>query len=268
MLKRLIILALALTPAALAHAQAADIPTVSPPSTTQQASEQKARTLLTQMVTALGGAAWLNRHDWLEEGHYANFYQGNPSEGGTTVFRDYRLGTGYERIVFTKKHDVVQIYTPTGGFEVTYKGKTPLPQPQVEDYLRRRAHSIEAIVTTWINTPGVMVVYEGTTMVQRRMADKISILSPTNDAVTLELDANSHLPLRRTFEWRNLTYKDHDEDAEEYDVYHEFQGIQTPLTVTRYRNGDMTNQRFYSKVTYNINPDPALFDPDQPLRKK
>jgi hypothetical protein len=113
-----------------------------------------------------------------------------------------------------------------------------------------------------------MVLAEGTSMVERRLADKVTILSANNDAVTIELDATTHLPLKRTFEWRNLQFKDHDEDAEQYDDYHVLQGLPTALTITRYHNGDMISQRFLSKVEYNSNLSPDLFNPDKLLKKK
>jgi hypothetical protein len=105
-------------------------------------------------------------------------------------------------------------------------------------------------------------------MVERRMADKITVLSANNDAVTIELDATTHLPLRRTFRWRNEQFKDYDEDAETYDDYHAVDGLPTAYTLTRYRNGDMVNQRFYTKVIYNQGLSPELFNPDNLLKKK
>jgi hypothetical protein len=104
-------------------------------------------------------------------------------------------------------------------------------------------------------------------MVERRQADQVSILSADNDAVTLELDASTHLPLRRTFQWRNLQFKDHDEDVEQYDDYHTVQGLPTAMTITRYRNGDMSSQRYISKAIYDPTIDPTLFDPAQILKK-
>jgi hypothetical protein len=106
-----------------------------------------------------------------------------------------------------------------------------------------------------------MIVSEGTGMVERRLVDKVTILTASNDAVTFELDAATHLPLRRTFQWRNPQFKDFDEEQETYDDYHTFQGLPTPMTVTRYHNGDITNQRYLTKVTYNLAADPSLFDP-------
>ena len=40
------------------------------------------------------------------------------------------------------------------------------------------------------------------------------------------------------------------------------------MTITRYHNGDMTNQRYFTKVTYNLPLAPTLFDPATLLKKK
>jgi len=262
-------------------AQASEIQSAAPARPAGVTQERLGRKLLDEMVEALGGQAWLDRKDMQVRGRTASFFNGAPN--GTVIefsgwrqFPDASHG-GAERIGFItdksmifpgKKIDIVQIWTSDNGYETTYKGKTTLPKDQVEDYMRRRAHSIEDVVRVWLKAPGVMVVAEGTTMVERRLADKVTVLSANNDAVTIELDARTHLPLRRTFEWRNTTFKDHDEDREEYDDYHTVQGLPTAFTMTRYHNGDMANQRFLSKVEYNLGLSPDLFNPDILLKKK
>ncbi len=262
-------------------AQARDLQDASPPLPNNQTQEQRGRQLLDQMVAALGGPAWLSRHTASELGRTAAFYRGQPT--GNTIdfseFRQFRSATQppLERIGFItdksmilpgKKIDIVQIWTADNGYEITFKGKAALPKDQVEDYLRRRAHSIEAVVFTWLKTPGVMVIAEGTSMVERHLTDKLTVLSANNDAVTIELDVTTHLPLARTFEWRNPQFQDHDEDREEYDDYHDFGGLPTPLTLSRYRNGDLANQRFLTKVEYNVPLSPDTFNPDILLKKK
>lgn len=278
---RLLLLAAALSTAVSALAQASDLPSAAPASSTAN-PEQHGRALLDQMVSALGGPAWLNRQSMTVLGRSAAFYRGAPT-GITINFEQFFQlpgGTGKplaERIEFISpkgailpgtKRDIVQVWTADQGYELTYKGKTALPKEQVEDFLRRRAHSIESIVFTWLKAPGVVVVFEGPTMVERHAADKVTVLSATNDAVTLELDATTHLPLARTFQWRNQQFKDFDQDREEYDDYHVYAGIETPLTLSRYRNGDLTSQRFLSKVDYNQPLPAATFDPDAPLQRK
>ena len=262
-------------------AQASDIPNATTAQPTPQTQEQRGHQLMDEMVTALGGDAWLNRKDMQFHGHIATFFQGRPN--GMVVefdawqqFPDVnqpqaeRIGflTDKSMIFPGKKIDVVQIWTGGEGYEVTFKAKTTLPKDQVEDYFRRQAHSIEDVVRHWLKAPGVMVLYDGTSMVERRMADQVTILSANNDAVTIDLDARTHLPLRRTFQWRNATFKDHDEDVEEYDDYHTLQGLPTALTITRYHNGDMSNQRFLTSVQYNTGLPRELFNPDNLLKKK
>ena len=263
-----------------AHAQASEIPSAAPSSSNTN-PEQRGRQLLDQMVAALGGDAWLNRVDKSELGHTASFFRGAPNGIVIDFTAAQRFPTANlheaERIGFItdksiilpgKKIDVVQVWTDNEGYEVTYKGRTTLPLDQVEDYFRRRDHSIENIIRIWLKIPGVMVVSEGSTMVERRLADQVTILTPNNDAVTLRIDANTHLPLRRTFQWRNAQFKDLDEDAEEYDDYHTIQGLPTAFTISRYHNGDLTRQIFFTKVQYNQNLSSDLFDPDKLLQKK
>jgi hypothetical protein len=114
-----------------------------------------------------------------------------------------------------------------------------------------------------------MILSEGTAMVDRRVVEKVTVLSADNDAVTIELDATSHLPLKRSFKWRNEQFKDLDEDTETYDDYHLVDGLPTAYNITRYKNGEIVNQRFLTKVMYNQDLSPDLFNPDVlPVKKK
>ena len=156
------ILAASLATTSHLHAQAADIPLASPPADgpPNQTPEQRGRALIDKMVEALGGQAWLDRTTIEQEGHGASFFHGQPNLG-LTDFREYHRLPGPniaegDRIEFSKKHDVIQVWTPTSGTEITYKGNSPLPKDQVEDTLRRRAHSIEAIIHTWIDRKSVV----------------------------------------------------------------------------------------------------------------
>ncbi len=267
-------------------AQASEIPSAAP-SSAAASPEQHGRQLLDQMIAALGGPAWKSRRTGTVLGRTAAFFRSQPT-GVTINFAEYyqypEAAAGSsparppaERIEFITpkglilpgtKRDVVQVWTADQGYELTYKGKTALPKDQVEDYLRRRNHGIDALVATWLTAPGVMVVYEGPSMSGRRASETVSVLSANNDAITVELDATTHLPLARTFRWRNEQFKDYDQDREEYDDYQTYGGVQTPLTITRYRNGDLVNQRFFTKVEYNPALPPGTFDPEAPLAQK
>jgi hypothetical protein len=255
-------------------AQASAIPSAQGDETV--AGSDKGRKLLDQMVEALGGPLWLNRQDMVLQGRLATFYKGQPHEGAPGFEEYYRFKPFAERVILvshfgvfiaTDHKDLAEVFTPDAGYEVTYKGKKALPVKDVQDYQRRRAHSLETVVNDWLKQPGVLVTYEGAGMVERRYAEQVSVLTTSNDAVTLNLDATTHLPLSLTFQWRDPVYKDLNTDVQEFDDYHVVQGIATAYSITLLHNGDMTGQRFLTKVAYNSKLAADLFDPDRPLEK-
>jgi hypothetical protein len=280
------ILAVTLLAPQFARAQASEIPSAAPPQAAGN-SEQRGRALIDQMIAALGGDAWLKRTTMSAQGRTATFFQGRPNPGVDYANEYRRFATpasaagpalpdalrqnflGDRGMIMPGKiTSVVHIWLDGHGYEVTYKGKTELPKEQVEGHYRNAAHSIEEIVHSWIDAPGVMIIAEGSGMVERHIVDKVTVLTANNDAVTLELDSTTHLPLRRTYQWRNPQFNDFDEEVETFDDYHTIQGLPTALTLTLYHNDDMTNQRYLTNVVYNAPLSPDLFNPDLPLSKK
>jgi hypothetical protein len=211
---------------------------------------QQARAALDAMVQAMGGEAWLNLKNQMRQGHVAAFFQGKPS-GGTTEYWEFHVWPDKDRIEYTKHRDVVQFYEGREGWEVTYRGKKALPQEQVDDYLRRRDHSIETAVKVWLKDPKTILIYEGQRLAERHLAEQVTLISAQNEAITILMDKQTHLPLRRSFQWRDPLYKDKNLDAEEYDDYHTFDGFPTAFTITRFKNDDMISQRFMDRVQYN-----------------
>ena len=262
-----------------AHAQASSIPSAAPDAQQSAGTQQtdKGRALLDAMVKALGGDAWMNREDWIFHGREATFYKGQPHEGAPEFEEYYRAKPFGERVIIisyygviisTNHKDFAEVWTKDDGFEISYKGVKELAAKQIEDYQRRRRHSLEVVVEDWLKQPGVLVTYEGSGMVERRLADQVSVVTANNDAVTVELDETTHLPLRLSFEWRDPLYNDLNKDSLEFDDYHEVQGIMTAFAITRLHNGEMTGQRFLTKASYNAKLPADLFDPTRPLQKK
>ncbi len=231
-----------------------------------KANEQKARAVLAAMVQAMGGDKWLTLKDESFDGRTSGFYQGKPT-GGIADYFDYRRFPDQERIELGKKRDVVEFFLGKAGWEVTYRGKRPLPQDQVDDFLRRRDHSVETAVRVWLKDPKTIVIFDRQSLVERHLADEVTLISAENDSITIEMDAQTHLPLRRKFKWRDPLYKDLNEEAEEYDDYHMVDGIATAFTLTRLHNGDMTNQRYLYRAAYNSNLPDSMFDVDATAAK-
>jgi hypothetical protein len=222
----------------------------SPPDDAAAKNAQKARAALDAMVQALGGPAWLNLKNSMRQGQVAAFYLGKPS-GGTTLFWDYHEWPDHDRYEYTKHRDVVGFFIGREGWEVTYRGKKPLPKDQVDDFLRRRDHSIETVIKTWLPDPKTILIFEGQRLAERHLADQVTLISAQNEAVTIQMDTQTHLPLRRSFEWRDPVYKDKNLDVEEYADYHTVEGLPTAYNISRFKNDDMVSQRYLIKVAYN-----------------
>jgi hypothetical protein len=230
------------------------------------ANQKKARATLDAMVTALGGSRWLTLTNTMQQGRTSGFYQGKPT-GMTSEFYEIQKYPDQTRVELGKKRDVLEIINGDQVWEVTYKGKKELPKDQVQDLIRRRDHSIQIAMRVWLNDPKTVLIYSGQNLVERHLADKTTLIDANNDSITIQTDAETHLPLQRTWQWRDPLYKDKNTDAEEYDDYHLVDGFPTAYTITRYHNGDMINQRFLTHAAYNIPLTPGMFNPDQAAAK-
>jgi hypothetical protein len=253
------LLAILLTPAPFLSSQST---APSPVSATDDAASKnaaKARAALDAMVKALGGDAWLNLKNEHREGRIAAFYHGKPS-GATSEYYEYHIWPDQDRVEFTTHHDVVQIYNGNQSAEITYKGRAPLPPEIVEEFIRRRNHSLETIVKVWLKNPNTILLYEGQHLAARHLAEQVTVISPDNDSVTIMTDIQTHLPLKRDYQWRDPLYKDKNNESEEYDDYHTVDGIPTPFIVTRFVNDDMVRQKFLYRAFYNQTFPPDTFD--------
>jgi hypothetical protein len=116
------------------------------------------------------------------------------------------------------------------------------------------------VIRKWLQEPGIALFYEGTTVAGEKPAEQVSILNAKNDSVTLYIDSTTHLPIKKSYSWRDPTDKLRNIEDEVFDGYRMVQGVQTPFSITRYLNGDMSNQRFLHAVSYNTGLKDALFE--------
>lgn len=226
---------------------------------TKDPSVQKAFQILTDMIKALGGDAYLNVRDMKSEGRAYGFHHGQPSGQGIDFWRFWEW-PDKERVELTPQRDVIELFIGDKGYETTYKGTTAQEPKDLQDYLRRRDHSLEWVVRKWLGASDTMILYAGTAIVEQNLTDQVTILNSTNDSVTLSVDPRSHLPVRKTYSYRDPLDRQLDDEAEVFSNYRLIQGIQTPFSVVRHRNGEMTSQRFITSVTYNNGFPATMFE--------
>jgi hypothetical protein len=233
---------------------------------------KKAHALINKAIEALGGQAYLTATTRGEEGRYYSFYHGE-SRGAGVQYRQFNRYPDQERFEMIKrgnvlvplplvgiivvthevkdKNDMVIIHNGDKGYEITFKGTAAEDAKITSAFLRRRQHSLEWVLRKWISEPGVAFFYEGVTVAAQKPTEQISIMNNKDDSVTVFLDQNTSLPVKISYSWRDPDDKFRNVEEEIYDSYKPLQGIMTPLSVTRFLNGDMTVQRFRNTVSYN-----------------
>lgn len=226
-----------------------------------QENARKARALLNQAIQALGGQTYLNIRDMQQQGRTYSFYHGRSTGAGALFWRFVEY-PDKERLEVTKERDVAYIYSADKGYEVTFKGAHPMESKDLEAYLRRRRFSLETMLRVWINDPSVALFYEGTALAGNLAAQQVTLINSKDEAVNLFFDIDTHLPLKKSYAWRDPVDKLRDEEEEIYDNYKPVQGVMTPYSFTRYYNGDMQSQRFINSVQFNQGLSPAMFDPN------
>jgi hypothetical protein len=259
--------------AAQASPQSSSAATPNPPNSPDQARNQaqdrgndlensrKARALLDQAIQALGGEAYLNLHNMQQEGRTYSFYHGQPTSNGVLFWRFVEY-PDKERIEVTKQRDVAYLYIGDKGYELTFKGPHPVEKKDLDDYLRRRRLSLDTVLRTWLNDPSVALFYDGNALAGNLPAQRVTLINAKNEAVSLFFDIDNHLPLKKSYSWRDPVDKERNTEEEIYDNYRLVQGVMTPWGFTRYFNGDMQSQRFATAVRINQPLNEAMFDPN------
>jgi hypothetical protein len=228
---------------------------------TAQANQQKARSILDRTIQTLGGQAYLNVQDAESEGRYGRFYH-ERSEGSTEFHRFWQW-PDKERVEYTKQRDVVTLTVGDEMYEITFRGSRLIdPKKEYDNqiYLERRHHALEIILREWLNAPGTALFYEGPALAENHSVERVTIINAKNDAVSLSVDSDTHLPVKKTFVIKDPQgYRD--EVGEVYDNWKMIQGINTPYNTLITRNGEVSRQYFLSSMTYNNQLQSSLFTP-------
>ena len=221
--------------------------------------DAKAKVALQKTIEALGGDAYLHVVDMSQKGRSYGFHHGESVGAGAPYWRFTRF-PDKDRIEFTPQRDVITVHNGDKGYDISYKGTAPEEPKLLADFLRRREHSLDTVLRQWIAQPTTTLLYAGSAIAEQKPAEVVTVLGPNHDSVTLYLDPRSHLPIKKSYTWRDTTDGLKDTEDEVYDAYKLVSGIMTPHNVTRFYNGDIASQRFIAEAKYNQSLPESMFD--------
>jgi hypothetical protein len=241
-------------------------------------SSAKAKQLLRQVITALGGQAYLDVRDTQCDGRAAQFGTAGTLMG-FTQFRDLWLLPDKNRVeYFTKgEHTIlgflmgsddllithggamITVFSGKEGWSLDKGGVSNQPEDLIDNFNEQVRTGMNNMLRKRMNEPGVEVRYAGDDLIDMKESEWIEFTDRNRQEMRLGLDKHSHLPLRWVVATRNPETRERSEVITSYTQYMTFDGVKTPLSLELSRNDRKMSQTFLATCKFNADLDPQLF---------
>ncbi|MFZ0962651.1 MAG: hypothetical protein WAO35_17415 [Terriglobia bacterium] len=239
--------------------------------------DPQAGQLLNRTIQVLGGQAFLAAKSLTSRGRVFFFQEGRTA--GMEPFVSQVVYPDKRRIVIAKNKKNISMDTGN----VTYEGETKpiifinngdkgweLDQmglivqgdQQLNGWILSNRYSLENLLRLRINEPGVLIQMGAVDFVDNTATEGIEIIASGGTSVRLDLGHDTFIPSRITYRVRNVKEDAWDEYSDAYSDYKTFDGILTPMHITRYLNGDRIGETFRNFAKYNEEYPPNIFTPE------
>jgi hypothetical protein len=254
----IVVLALAVPAASFSAQQAsAQTSSISLPSRISP----KAQQLLDQAIQALGGPAFLNFKNISTSGRVFGFSRGQMA--GVQPYKSTYEPPDKRRFTYGKGKPVTLINNGNEAWELDQYGLVHQLPEQVRQWKIANRYSLDHLFRSIIKETGVLILDHGVDFVTNQPAYVIDITDAQNVQLHLYLRKSNYLPLRVTYRVQNSTTQDWDDYADDYSDYQQFDGVMTPMNITRELNGERIGAVYRNKADYNVNVPANYFQPSQ-----
>lgn len=222
--------------------------------------DSTARRIVSEAIQALGGERFTSFRDRIETGRAYSFYRErmsglavatlytrNPAEPASSANTVHQI----ERQEFGKQAETVILYTPAGGWEITFRGATPLPQAQLQRYRESARTNVFYLLRARLIEPGMSLRHAGSEVLENQPVEAVEFTDSDNRVVTVYFHRSSRLPVRQKFVRRNPDTKERTEEVTLYGKYRSVQGIQWPFHLLRERDGEKIFELFCESVRFD-----------------
>jgi hypothetical protein len=241
------------------------------------ASAAKAREVIQRAIQALGGPAYLGVKDMTRTGRYAGFDH-NGSSRGSIQITDWVKLPDKERIAYQTKAYYAELPTPLGipwpvhksgtlyqvrngdqGWLLGSGGVEELPPDSLARLRDTRKKDINLLFRVRLDEPDLVLRYAGQDLFEIRMVDWVESSDANRFTIRIAFDHATHLPVHATYLFREAETNEPDQEDDDFSVYHAFQGVQTPMQISRSRRGYRVLQWFYDDIKYNTGLGDSFF---------
>lgn len=223
--------------------------------------DPKARALLDQTIQALGGQAFLTFKTMTTSGRSFTI-----SDEETTGFVTFDSQVEYpdkRRLAYGsgKKKPIVLINDGDKGWEIDRMGVIHQPPEQARRWKITNMYSLENLLRLRIREPGVLIQDAGSDFIENLATRVLDILFTNQVDAKLYLNKANVLPVRVTYRVQNPKTLEWEEYADVYGDYRNYDGILTPMHITRSLNDERISETFRNTAKYDEAFPTGLFQP-------
>lgn len=221
-----------------------------PDTMSPEASTAKAKQVLKQLMEAMGGQLYLSVRTVSCEGRMAQFGHSGDTTG-YIAFKEYRSYPDKRRIDYSKKGNVVDVFSGDEGWTLDRGGVSEEPVTSVSDFQAALKRDPNNLLRTRLNEQGMLINYGGIGVADLKTVDWIDFQDSEERTIRLGVDRSSHLLVRSVVKTANEETRERQEDVSVYSNYQWKDGVQIPMQITRERDGRRISQIFYENCQLN-----------------
>lgn len=235
----------------LAAAAPAAIPAQNPDTMMPEQNVAKAREILNQLVDALGGPAYLEVRERQCDGRRAKIGH-NGEMDGYIDFKDFWRYPDKHRTDYSKKGNIVDLFTGDQGWTLDRTGVSEEPATAVSDFQALLTNSVDNLLRRRLRDPALNLHYAGRGIVDMLESDWVEVPGP-DSTLRLAVARSTHLLLRSVVSSINQEMNERTEETTIYTNYRRKDGVMVAMQVSRERDGRRYYQAFYDTCTFNPN---------------
>ena len=235
----------AIVPAPRANAQ-------NPETMMPEASASKTKQILAQMLDAMGGAAYLHARELQCSGRMSQFGH-NADLTSYLEFKTYWRFPDKHRIDIGKKGNIIDSFSGREGWTMDHDGVSEEPADRLQEFQEQLAKDPHYLLRYRLREEGLVYRYAGTDLIDLRPVDWVELSDREERTYRIAVQRDNHLMVRFAVITKDQATGERIEEVTSFANYHPFDGVQTPLQVSRTREGRRIFQAFYDSCTYNPN---------------
>ena len=239
-------------------------------------SAAKAKQVLNQLISAMGGDAYLQTRETDCTGRLAQF-EHNGDLSGYTNFRDYwhlpdKNRTEYEvkgakggllgvligSIPF-KGGTIIEMYNGDEGWTMDRGGVSEQSAVNISDFKEQTKRDIDNVLRFRLKEEGMLFRYGGMDLVDMKPVEWVELVDREDRTFRYAVLQNSHLLARSIVITRDETTRERTEEVTSYGNYHMQGQVMAPLQVERKRDGRRLFQAFFDACSFDQHFPPDFF---------